>query len=876
MTFGTVGRLFSLLSTLAVTASVGAVAAQTPSDGISRPEARAVRVADGSIRLDGRLDESIWQTAPALTRFVQKEPDERAPATDRTEIRFVYDDDALYVGARMWSTGAVQAPLGRRDGGDQSEHLIVSLDTYLNRRTASTFGVTASGVRLDRYHSTDDDFGDDGFDPVWQARSIVDENGWTAELWIPFSQLRFNDRSPQIWGLNVRRWVPSRNEDVYWALVPRTERGWASRFGDLVGIDGIGPRRRLEILPYVASSAHVVGARDAANPFDAGANVEGRVGLDMKVGLGSDLTLEATANPDFGQVEADPAEVNLSAFETFFSEKRPFFLEGSQLLAGRVNNYFYSRRIGAPPAGRASGDFVEHPATSTILGAAKLTGRLSSGTSIAVLGAVTGAETARTFRLPDAFGRQRVAPRTLFGVARVEQEFGPPGSTWSIMTTAMHRDLEPGEPLGALLTRNAAALSGDTVLRLNGGDYQVNAFSGITYVEGETQAIDRVQRTSRHYLDRPDADHLRYDPLRTTLSGTKSGLMVEKRNGRHWLWQMATQIETPEFEPSDLGRLTSTDAIVGNARIEYRDTVPRPWWRNYSIELGSRNEWSFGGDRQVASLDANAEVTWPNFWTTQSRTQWRFRTQDARLTRGGPLMETPRGWGTSLEMATSEAAQTRAGGEVSYGRDEDGGNDFQVDAGFDLRPAPQWSLSIRPAYQRQVNTQQYVTTRDGGSASTFGSRYIFARIDRTTYSVQARLSYTFKPDLTLDLYAEPFAASGRYDDFGELAAARTRLLRRYGAGGTTLDLLPDGARRVTDGATTFSLANRDFNVRSFRSNLVLKWEWRPGSTLYLVWQQDRSEEKALSTVASLGDLFASPAAPGDNFFIVKASVWIAR
>ncbi|MBF8301158.1 MAG: hypothetical protein HW394_1528, partial [Acidobacteria bacterium] len=278
-------------------------------NGNGRKEARAVRVPAGSLRVDGRLDEAAWRDVPALTDFVQKEPVEGAPPTDRMEVRFAYDETALYVGARMFAAAPIQAPMGRRDEGDQAEHFLVSLDTYLDRRTSSTFGVTAAGVRLDRYYASDrpwDD--DDSFDPVWQARTSVDAQGWVAELW--FSQLRFTDRSPQVWGLNVQRWVPSRNEEVYWALVARTEERWASLFGDLHGIDGITPSRRLELLPYVASGSHLVGDRDSRDPFTAGANLDGRVGLDAKVGLGSNLTLEATVNPDFGQVEADPAEVN--------------------------------------------------------------------------------------------------------------------------------------------------------------------------------------------------------------------------------------------------------------------------------------------------------------------------------------------------------------------------------------------------------------------------------------------------------------------------------------------------------------------------------------------------------------------------------------
>jgi len=312
-------------------------------------QVRAVRLQNTSIRLDGHLDDAAWTSASWITDFTQKIPHEGAPPTDSMRIAILYDGDAVYVGARMYSKDPtkIQAPLSRRDNTSQAEHLWVSFDTYHDRRTAYSFGVTASGVRMDWYHATDNEHdGDAGFDPVWEAKAVIDSLGWTAEMRIPFSQLRFTDLPVQVWGFNADHWNPATSEDVFWIPVPSNRTGWSSYMGELVGIEGIKPTRRLELRPYAAGNSTITGGRDLRNPFDDGRNLGARVGADLKMGLGPNITLDGTINPDFGQVEADPAVVNLSAFEVFFDEKRPFFTEGSRLLQGNGPSYFYSRRIG--------------------------------------------------------------------------------------------------------------------------------------------------------------------------------------------------------------------------------------------------------------------------------------------------------------------------------------------------------------------------------------------------------------------------------------------------------------------------------------------------------------------------------------------------
>jgi hypothetical protein len=869
---------------LFLSAPVSLAADEPAIDG--RKQARAFRLTTGSIRLDGRLDEEVWLKASPITEFVQAEPVEGAPPTDAMEIRFLFDETALWIGARMRSEPGtvIQAPMSRRDDGGQAEYLQIELDTYLDRRTAYMFGVTASGVRLDHYHPSDnEDDTDAQFEPVWEARTSIDGSGWTAEMWLPFSQLRFNDQPERIWGLNVKRWRPQLNEEVYWIVIGRTQRGWASRFGELRGIEGVRPARRLEVLPYVAASSNFTGNRDVNNPFDDGRNLGGRMGADVKVGIGSNLTLEATINPDFGQIEADPAEVNLTVFETTFSERRPFFIEGNSVLEAGTSNFYYSRRIGARPTGAASGEYVDYPSTSTILGAAKLTGRLGSGTSVGFLGAVTSREDAETFTVGSRSSIE-VAPQTIWGVGRVIQEFSP-DFTAGAHLTLVHRGMEAQDALAAVLTRNAVTTGVDTRIRFLNRTYEAAVSAGLTYVDGEPAAIERVQRASGHYLQRIDQPDIRLDPARRTLGGLQITGNFNKIAGRHWLWGSNLMIESPEFHPLDFGRLNYAGDFQANPRITYRETRPGRLLRSYSFSGNLNNYWHYDSDLGVRhTLGGSANVTFPNFWSTSVSVNRYFRGLDTQLTRGGPAMETPLGWSWSGSLRNSGGAQTRWSGNANLRSNEFGEKAVSVSGSVSARPSPSLQFSIAPEYADENGTasfsgpinRQYITTLNGPRGETYNRRYVFGLVDRTTLSTQFRVSYTFKPDLTLDVYVEPFAASGRYNGFGELATARGRDLRIYGSDGTTLERLADGSARVTDGPASFTISNRDFNVRSFRSNLVLRWEWRPGSLLYLVWQQNRESSEPYGDHVSAGDLFGSLSAPGDNILALKTTWWVSR
>jgi hypothetical protein len=857
------------------------VGAQQPSaSAVVRKQAGVTQIPDDVIRVDGHLDEEVWLRAVPVTDFLQKEPDEGAEPTDTMDVRFLADDSALYVGARLSTRNSpeIQSPLGRRDTTGQAESFLISLDTYLDRRTAYTFGVTASGVRLDRYHPSDnEDSFDSGFDPVWHASTSETVDGWIAELWIPFSQLRFNRVADQIWGLNIRRFRPTLDEEDYWVLIPRTERFWSSRFGDLRGISNVPPSRRIEVLPYVASSATVNENRDLSNPFDNGRNLDGRVGADLKFGIGPNLTLDATINPDFGQVEADPAEVNLTAFETRFPEQRPFFLEGAQLFQLDHPNFYYSRRIGAKPVGPITADYVEYPLASTILGAAKLTGRPRPKTSIGVLSAVTGEERAEGFDLDTATtSKVRVGPMAFWNLARFQREFGPSQSTWGFLVNTVHRSYDENDPLADLQSRNALAVAGDTVLRFKRGEYQFRWAGGFSYLNGEPKAVERFQRASSHYAQRPDKDYAKLDPTRTSLSGFSFQTRFERVSGRHWLWNAALKLDTPFFETNDVANFNSADGIMPTAGITYRETTPNKFFRSYSFGLNETTEWNFGGDPQSRQLRPSMNLTWANYWTTSVSFSRNFQTNDASLTRGGPLMEKPRAWSSSVSLGNRSTSPTRWSISTTNGGNEDDGSTHRVSGSVSIRPAPRWQLSASPLYEKLTEPQQYATTiTGGGPAATFNNRYIFAFIDRTTISTEFRLGFTLKPDMNLDVYGEPFAASGRYYDFGELMVPGTRERLTYGvAPGTSIVTQPDGNRLVTVDSTQFTVRTRDFNSLSFRSNVVLRWEWRAGSTLYVVWQADRAQSQVLSTPVDVSDMFRSAGAPGNNFFIIKTSFWM--
>ncbi len=860
----------------------------------ARKRAHAVRIPAGeTITIDGRLNEGLWRQAPILSDFEAREPIEFGTPSDSTHVSFLFDEKALYVGAHLWShdPGSIPRGVTRHDGFANSEEFTVSLDSYHDRRTAYSFSVTAGGVRNDYYRPRDtQDFEswDYTFDPVWEAKVTFDSTGWWAEMRIPFSQLRFNTGSDQIWGLNVNRFRPQLNESDYWVVVPRNEATFISHWGTLEGIQGIQPSHRIELLPYVASNGTFTGAPFAANPFDHASQIDNRLGIDLKMGLGPNLTLNAAINPDFGQVEADPAEVNLTGFETFFEERRPFFTEGAQLLRGNVPNYFYSRRIGARPHGEPVADFTEIPQHTQIISAAKVTGRLASGLSIGLLTAVTAREFANAYdSLSKTIARSEAEPASAYGVLRLEQQFAGSNSTAGFSMAGVHRSFAPGSPVAAQLSRAALAGGLDWVLRFKQGEFEFGGNVGGSYVAGDTAAIHLLQEDQAHYFQRPDVHHVHVDPTRTELFGYKATVRLDKKGGQHWLGGVMFDAESPGFETNDMGRLQHSDDLDLIWNVAYRENVPGPLFRRFTLGVNGRTNWSFGGIRNESRFTLTNRALLRNFAFVSLDPWFSPRSLSSTLTRGGPLMGTGQAGGIDASFNSNFLRANEWHTRLSGSVDEFGGWRVAATVGASFRPSASLGVSIEPRYTRLLNSRQYLTV-DASGVATFGRRYVFGFIHESILSTQFRVNYAFSPVLTLEAYAEPFAASGRYDRIGELESAGSRNLRTYGTDGTSITRAPGGYYLGSDARShdTFLVPDDDFNTLSFRSNLVLRWEWNRGSSLFLVWQQNRSgfcsyldltpcsPGMVPGTSVRTASLSDALRAPGNNFLALKISYWL--
>ncbi|MEP7327335.1 MAG: DUF5916 domain-containing protein [Gemmatimonadota bacterium] len=841
------------------------------------------------IHIDGRLDEPEWSQAVPATRFTQTDPQEGLPATESTEVRVLVSSNAIYIGARLFDRdpSGIRAPLARRDEEVQSDQLEILIDAYHDHLSAVSFRINPAGAIRDAILGSASQGGSDdvSWDPVWDYTARVDSLGWTAELRIPLSQLHYTSQDNATWGIQFHRTIFRKGEQDYFAFTPKRESAGVNRYGHLTGLGRVESQRQLEILPYATARAEFTHP-PSGDPFRDGSDMFGSAGVDLKYGITSDITLNATVNPDFGQVEVDPAVVNLSAFETFFPEKRPFFVEGADVFRfGGIRafnsfgfpRFFFSRRIGRQPQGFVTdpqATFVDQPNQTSIRAAAKLSGRTSSGWSLGFLDAVTAAEDARFVAGGGVRHTSAVEPLTNYLVSRVRKDLLDGNLTVGLIGTAVNRSMD--DPSLKDLLRSQAYLGGfDFNYSWNHRNWSLDGAIATSQVEGSPGAILRTQLSSARYYQRPDAKSFSVDPTRTSLGGHAFQVSLARNAGVHWLSSVVYQETSPGFEANDLGFETSADRRAFSTALIYQENTPGKLFRNFSIYPFTNHTWDFDGDLLFGSFGMISTITLKNFWSLFLRGDLAPPAYDNQLTRGGPIARSPASRDLSAQVATDSRWTTQASASVYHYRDAGGSKQTQYNFDLSFHPAAAARISIGPAITETRQSAQYVqTVTDPAGASTFGARYVFGRLDQTEVSLITRLNWTFTPRLSLQLFLQPLISTGDYSHFKELKAPRTFGFVEYGKDrGSITPVAAGDSVSPGDGGSPFSIGFQDFNFRSLRANAVLRWEWRPGSTLFLVWQQSRENVAGVGDFKLRRDLNALFDAKGDNILAVKVTYW---
>jgi hypothetical protein len=794
----------------------------------------AVRLTE-PVNIDGILDEPVWQTAEPVTEFYQATPDQGEKASQRTEVRIAYDGEAIYIGARCFDAApdSIIQRLSRRDVTVPADRFSVYLDPYHDKRSGYYFLVNCAGTQFDGTLSNDGNE-DSSWDGVWNAKVKRDDKGWTVEYRIPLSQIRFQNAEPQVWGINFRRVIMRRNEESFLAYVPRDESGFVSRWPDLVGLDGVHASRTVELLPYATSKGEFDPNTTTDNPFNDGSKYTPGAGFDLRTGLGSKLTLNATINPDFGQVEVDPATVNLSDVETFFQEKRPFFVEGaSNFRFGNegASNYwgfnwpeptfFYSRRIGRQPQGDVpSADYSDSPIGTTILGAAKVVGKLGANTNFGMVQAVTAREQADLYNnatgtSPATEWHHDVEPLTYYGTATALKSFKDRNQGLGTMVSLVQRKFDDASLEDQLnSTTGLGAVDGWASF----GEKRLWVLSGwaaATNVRGNTTRMNELQHDPRHYFQRPDATHIEVDPNATSMTGYGARVWLNKERGK-WFSNNAIGFMSPKFELNDIGFQSRADVANAHVGTGYRWSTPGKH-RQYSELIGA----------VFASGDFGGNVTWGGVYLsnfTEFRNHWTFNgwstynpvTTNVRQTRGGPRMKNPAGYEVGFYTETNARNPLYYTLNANLYSKEEGSFDWFVAPSIEWKPVSNIRLSLGPQYAETFERGQYVeTVPDPALTQTYNTAYVFSTLDQTTVSADIRLTWAFTPRISLQSYVQPFISSGKYNQYKALATPNTR------------DFVPYVASY-----------NPDFNIRSVRGNTVFRWEYMPGSAFYFVWTQE--------------------------------------
>lgn len=835
--------------------------------------------------IDGQLTDEVWNTGEWIDDFTQFEPYNGQKPSQRTEFKILYDNDNIYTAIKSYDTSpdSIVKRLTRRDQIDGDMAGIV-FDSYHDLRTGFLFGTSFAGVKFDQMMTNDGQDEDETWDPNWWVATSLASDGWIAEMKIPFSQLRFDKNSGDVWGLEVFRTLYRKNEMSFWQHIPKDAPGLIHMMGEINGLGKIRPRKIFDVTPYGVARAETFEA-EAGNPFlESGKRAGGNIGLDAKIGITNNMTMDLTINPDFGQVEADPSVVNLTAYETFYEEKRPFFIEGNNITSfglglgdGDVgnDNLFYSRRIGRRPQGDPELEddwYSDVPGFTTILGAAKLTGKTKKGLSVGIVEAVTAEEKAEIDKNGER-SYETVEPLTNYFIGRVQRDFDEGNTIFGGMITSTNRKLD--ENLGSYMHKAAFTGGLDFMQYFDQKNWVFSVKTAFSTVRGTDDAIETTQLSSARYFQRPDNNHTRLDTNRTSLTGNSGKISLQKING-HWNFGTATIWKTPGFETNDLGYLRDADQLMPVIFANYKVWDPKWIYRDFSVYMDVFSIFNFGGVNQMTGIEGSFFMNLKNYWTVSFYNSLNGPVLSTSTLRGGPMMKIPGEYNSSLFLSTDSRKKivfSTNGGLTA--RFEKSTWSIMVEAGASLKPTNYLRLSVNPEYSRSFSELQYVSTEEYGT----DDRYIFSDIKRETVSASLRININLSPDLTLEYWGQPFIATGRYSDYKYISdkPLADRFSDRF---------IPYSSQQISpaddefnidensDGTTDYTFDRQDFNVQEFLSNLVIRWEYNPGSTLYLVWSQTRSgsnESDIMQFSDSIGNLFDGSENKPANIFLIKLS-----
>ena len=809
--------------------------------------ADAVRASTPPV-IDGRDDDAVWATAPVIDGFRVYDPREDGEPAFRTVARVAYDARNLYVFVRAFDPhpDSIRARLARRDQRAGSDEIKVLVDAYHDRRSGFEFAISAAGVKRDIAITNDSDE-DDSWDAVWDAEARIDSLGWTAEFRIPLNQLRYASAPTHIFGFAIAREIARLNERDSWPAYHPSHSGITSQFADLGGFAGLASPRRVELVPYTV-------ARTSNEPRGDAFRQQGDVtiGADLKYGITSNLTIDATVNPDFGQVESDPSQLNLSAFESYFSERRPFFLEGqgSFRCDDGCDQLFYSRRIGRSP--QLSGAYYadENPTATTILGAAKLSGRLPSGLSLGVLDAVT--------REMHGADHATIEPRTNYLVARAQQDLRGGQSSIGATFTGVARALDAfTEPY---LRRGALGADVDARHRWHDAQWEAKGYLAFSDVRGSAASIASTQRSSARYFQRPDGGN-EYDSTRTSLSGSSGSVTLAKIGGGVTRFGTQYSYVSPGFEVNDAGFLPRADEqrLVQTAGLQYQETR---WFRSARLHAASHLTTKTASSlRTDLGGNLNGHVTLPSSWSVHGGAYvGGLGAYCDGCARGGPAIRRSTNKGGFAGVTGDQRRLVTPYLFANRGTHDDGrSTSWSIDPSADFHISSRLQGGLGVGYGHDQNDAQWIGRY--GAVGADSTHYTFARLDQRTTSLVARLDVTASPTLSLQIYAQPFITSGTFSNWRELNEPRASLYER---------------RYKPYGSDSQVRSENDFNFKQLRSTSVVRWEYRPGSALFFVWTQERTQSELDPGSFDAGrDYRNLLGAHPKNVFLVKGSYWLS-